>query len=77
MAKKKAVLKDQNEHAAALKNVLEELQTIRQLMLLMILKFGGTAGEIGAALGVTQQRVSQMIPASKIQKLDLAGDSAQ
>src|SRR5215475_10349624 len=55
--------------ALSLGPLLKELQTIRALLMLTILKIGGTTEEIAAALGVTNQRVSQMIPASEIRKL--------
>jgi hypothetical protein len=47
----------------------KELETIRQLLLLLAIKIGATTGEVGAALGVTQQRASQLIAAGKIKKL--------
>ena len=51
-----------------------ELETIRQLLLLLAIKIGATTGEIGAALGVTQQRASQLIAAGKIKKLRFTPD---
>lgn len=57
--------------------VMEELRDIRALLMLLVLKIGGTTEEVAAAMGVTNQRVSQMIPASKIKKLKLEGSQAK
>jgi DNA-directed RNA polymerase specialized sigma subunit len=54
--------------------LLKELQTIRALLMLTILKIEGTTEEIAAALDVSNQRISQMIPASKIKKLKIESD---
>ena len=42
---------------------------IRGLLMLLVIKIGGSTGEVGVALGVTQQRASQLIAAGKIKKL--------
>lgn len=75
MAKKKAKAASKgNEGGVNQSGLLKELQTIRALLMLTILKIGGTTEEIAAALGVSNQRISQMIPASKIKKLQIESD---
>jgi len=63
---KKTISAPEAQGSAALQR---ELETIRQLLLLLAIKIGATTKEIGAALGVTQQRASQLIAAGKIKKL--------
>jgi len=46
--------------------ILKELEMIRRLL---AVKIGASTGELGVALGVTQQRASQLIAAGKIKKL--------
>jgi len=75
MAKKKKAVPPSQE--VLLQDVLKELQTIRALLLLMIVKIGGSSVEIAAALDLSKQRVSQLIPASKIAKLDFGGAAAE
>lgn len=50
------------------KSELKELEQIKRLLVLQLIKDGVTATEIGKALGITQQRVSQMFPVSKLKK---------
>lgn len=40
---------------------LEELEQIRKLIMLLLVKFGATQEEVASALGVTRGRVSQML----------------
>jgi len=44
------------------------LESIKRLLMLMLLKAGTTQGEIAAALGVDQSVISRMLPARKIRK---------
>jgi len=44
---------------------LEELQNIRKLLMLLLFKLGATQEEVSKALGVSQARVSQMLPTKK------------
>jgi len=50
------------------KSELKELEQIKRLLVLQLIKDGVTATQIGKALGITQQRVSQMFPVSKLKK---------
>jgi hypothetical protein len=52
--------------------ILKELEMIRRLLMLLAVKIGASTGELGVALGVTQQRASQLIAAGKIKKLKLS-----
>ena len=54
------------------RKVLEELETVRALLMLLLLKLGTTPDEIGTALNVTARRVRQMIPSRQIKKLPIA-----
>jgi DNA-directed RNA polymerase specialized sigma subunit len=48
------------------KKELEELESIRKLTMLLLLKLGATQDEVAAALGVTSQRASQIVPKRKL-----------
>jgi hypothetical protein len=65
MAKKNVPAEGAQDSAA----ILKELEMIRQLLMLLVVKIGATTGEIGVAFGVTQQRASQLIAAGKIKKI--------
>lgn len=52
----------------------KQLDDIRQLLLLLLVKIGSTSEEIGSALGIHQSRVRQLIPISKIKKLQTPFD---
>jgi predicted XRE-type DNA-binding protein len=45
---------------------LEELQNVRNLLMLLLFKMGATQEEVATALNVTQARVSQMMSARGI-----------
>jgi len=45
---------------------IEELENIRKLLMLLLLKVGANLDEVSTALNVTPGRVSQMMPAREI-----------
>jgi len=49
----------------------QELENIRKLLMLLLFKMGASGEEIGRALGVSQGRVSQMMPAKKIEPAEV------
>lgn len=48
---------------------LEELQTIRKLMILGLLRSGMTQNEIGVALGVHRTQIGRMFPKGALSKI--------
>jgi len=55
------------------KKGMGDLQDIKRLLILLLMKVGASSEEIGAALGVDSSRVRQMLPARKVRKLTLGG----
>jgi hypothetical protein len=49
----------------------EELEAIKKLLIVLLVKLGSTSQEIGAALGVHHSRVRQIVPTGRIKKLIL------
>lgn len=49
----------------------EELENIRRLLMLLLFKIGATGEEVAAALNVTPGRVSQMMPARRIEPAEI------
>jgi hypothetical protein len=47
----------------------KQLEEIKRLLMVLLIKLGSTSDEIGIALNVDSSRVRQMIPTSKIGKL--------
>jgi hypothetical protein len=47
---------------------LQELQSIKKLIVLLLIKCGATSEEIGHALGVDSSRVRQMFPMRRAKK---------
>ena len=45
---------------------LKEIENVRKLLMLLLLKIGASQDEIAKALNVTQARVSQMLPSEDI-----------
>ena len=45
---------------------LAELQMIRKLLLLALMRTGLTQGQVGGVLGLTQQQVSAMFPSGSL-----------
>lgn len=52
--------------------VLAELDCIKRLLTLLLIKAGASQGEIAMALSVDQSVVSRMFPARKVKKFDQA-----
>lgn len=49
--------------------VVEELDAVKRLLTLLLLKAGASQGEIAMALQVDQSKVSRMFPARKVKPL--------
>jgi hypothetical protein len=49
----------------------KELETLKRLLMLLLLKLGATPQELGLALNVNSSRISQIFPTRKISKIDL------
>ena len=50
----------------------KELEAIKKLLILLLVKLGATSDEIGGALGLSAQRVRQLVAMAKIQKIALS-----
>jgi DNA-directed RNA polymerase specialized sigma subunit len=50
---------------------LPELENIQRLLMLLLFKMGASGDEIAQALGVSKARVSQMMPARKIEPAEM------
>ena len=50
---------------------VQELESIKKLLIAVLLKLGASSDEIGAALGVAGARVRQIVPAAKVKKIPL------
>ena len=46
-----------------------ELEAVKRLLILLLLKIGSTSEEIGTALGVHHSRVRQFVPSRKVKKI--------
>ena len=49
----------------------QELENIQRLLMLLLFKMGASGDEIAGALGVSKARVSQMMPARKIEPAEV------
>jgi hypothetical protein len=49
----------------------KEIEAVKRLLILLLLKLGATSDEIGLALNLDSSRVRQLIPVSKVQKIEL------
>ncbi len=49
---------------------LKELDAIKRLLILMLIKAGGSQGEIAMALHTDQANISRMFPARKIKRFE-------
>ena len=52
-----------------------ELEAIKRLLMLLLVKLGSTSEEIGTALGLHHSRVRQLVPTGKIKKINYGGES--
>ncbi len=50
----------------------KELESIKKLLILLLMKLGTESSEIATALGVSKPTVTRMVPKSKIKELSLA-----
>lgn len=50
---------------------LQELQAIKRLLLLLLLRFGATSDEIAPALGMHPGSARKLLRSRKVKKLDL------
>jgi hypothetical protein len=46
-----------------------EAEAIKRLLVLLLVKLGASSDEIGLALNVSGQRVRQLVPTKRIQKI--------
>ena len=47
----------------------KELEAIKRLLILLLVKLGATSEEIGVALGLSPQRVRQLVATAKVKKI--------
>jgi len=52
-----------------------ELQSIKRLLVLLLMKLGSSSEEIGAALDVDSSVIRRMVPARKVTKLNVSGQN--
>lgn len=52
---------------------VQEMEAVKRLLILLLVKLGATTEEIGLALHVSGQRVRQLIPTKGIRKIPLPG----
>ena len=52
--------------------VLKELNAIKRLLILLLIKAGASQGEIAMALHTDQANVSRMFPARKVKRFETA-----
>ena len=50
-------------------DAVEELEAVKRLLILLLLKLGSTSEEIGTALGLHHSRVRQLVPSGKVRKI--------
>jgi DNA-binding CsgD family transcriptional regulator len=55
----------------------KELESIKKLLILLLVKLGTTSDEIGDALGLSSQRVRQLVAIAKIKKIAFSGSSTE
>ena len=51
---------------------IKELESIKRLLVVLLLKLGASSQEVALALGVDSSVVRRMVPGKKIKKIDLA-----
>lgn len=52
----------------------QELESIKKLLVLLLMKLGTPTDEIGLALDVSGQRVRQLMPSAKVEKFAFVED---
>jgi len=55
--------------------VQKELEAIKRLVILLLVKLGATSDEIGDALGLSAQRVRQLVATAKIKNITFSEPS--
>ena len=55
--------------------IAEELDSIKRLMLLLLVKLGATSDEIGVVLGMHPGNVRKMIPGKKVKRIEFVQNS--
>ncbi len=50
---------------------IKELEDVKRLLILLLLKLGSDSGEIAGALGVDGSVVRRMVPSGKVKKIAL------
>lgn len=58
-----------NDETSINKEILNELVTIKRLLIILLTKFGSDSGEIGAALGISPRTVRDLISFKAIKKI--------
>ena len=53
----------------------KELEAIKKLQILLLVKLGATSDEIGDALGLSAQRVRQLVATAKIKKIGFSSQA--
>lgn len=48
----------------------KELDAIKRLLILLLVKLGATSQEIGAAINVHHSRVRQLVPTGKVKRIE-------
>jgi predicted transcriptional regulator len=57
-------------NSASIEHVVEELQSIKRLLALGLLKSGSSQADLANALGVNQSSISRMFPKTGASRLD-------
>lgn len=50
-------------------NAAKEIEQVKRLLILLLVKIGGSSAEIGAALGIDQSAIRRLVPARKVRKI--------
>ncbi len=49
---------------------ITEVESVKRLLILLLLKLGATSQEIGAALGIDSSAIRKMLPIRSIKKIE-------
>jgi DNA-directed RNA polymerase specialized sigma subunit len=60
----------EQESKVSMSRIEKELESIKKLIVLLLLKTGASQNEIAAALGIDQSRISRMFPGIRIKRFD-------